>query len=124
MSSDWNLILEKCKCPSHPAGNCGPSGDFPPREGWAREPAPRGPGPDPSARLPSVSQKPSALLLQLLGAGLPAIVLGSLSVILGPLRKEQTARKTQGSLKMLVIFLCVVWNKRGIQETQHCSGQQ
>lgn len=34
---------------------------------------------------------PSALLFQLHRAGLPAIVLGSLSVILGPLRKEQNS---------------------------------
>lgn len=77
------------------------------------EPAPHSPAPDPSFRLPSLfQQKPSALLFQLLQAGLPAIVLGSLSVILGPLREDQTARKTLGSYKMFVIFVCCVEQKR------------
>lgn len=99
MSSDWNLIPENCgEGPSHPAGTLQTQWELPPQGAGDQSLPPTGPAPDLlSACLPSSSQKPSALLFQLLRAGLPAIVLGSLSVILGPLRKDQTARKTLGS---------------------------
>lgn len=116
--SDWNLIPGKCsQCPRRPAGTPQAQWELPaPGSGGpgpACPPPPSRPAADPSFRPPSLfQQKPSALLFQLLRAGLPAIVLGSLSVILGPRREDQTARKTLGSYKMFVIFVCCVEQKR------------
>lgn len=58
---------------------------------------PPNPGPDPPARLSLLQPETLSLVVSTAQRRLPAIVLGSFSVILGPLRKEQTATKTQGS---------------------------
>lgn len=94
MSFDWNLILEKsARAQGILQGPADPVGAPLPR-GSSGAGHTHGPCLGPSASLLSFQPETLSLVVSTAQSRLPAIVLGSLSVILGPLlRKEQTAQK-------------------------------